>query len=759
LKKNKRNIILLGIVAVLGFFIYSQVSPTVPSNSAILNGVNIADYFAPFSTLSLTGTPAPAISCSITNNVGMKGTDYSIYTVSTATPIFQPTYQQLINPYNGATASTEIVKIFLYCDPSPASYAKYGDYPYLVGGSVTIQFNAKESQSGYQRVVSTSVIQVNPVDANGNPLSLPTNFSGKSIQIATVTIPVSSIQSVILPTSTDFYSLQQVVTTGNLVFKMNPANTITATHQISPLYTSFSYLSKATVKATPSPTPSTPTTPTSTTINCPTGTIPINGVCSSITQSITMSPTSFDRSKSDSIPYKIIVNGWASNQPYPNIRIDATKTTSTPFATLKTFNLNSAPNSYSNNVATWNGVLSIKNDLGANLGIYRLEVSPVSVSGVARLVADQEFTVTDSTVPTSAPTNPSPTIQTKVGTGSIQFFYNAKYDAGYTDNGIVPKNGYSINFSPQNLIASSTSGKMYAFSMATQMTVTDQNFANLNIVSSQLTHTGTITVQGYGTIPLSNSELNGVVVNARQSSGQAAIYTFDNISIDPLLIDGKISQLAPPQLISSIPVNVEIDTSGNFVLADSNGKQYNGVISGGVFTYGTNFGTIVNAPVCTPDQTAQGFTPVGNTCTPPASSPNVCTSSQSASGYTIVAGVCTPPQSGTPNSCTSTNGTVITCPPTGSPTPYCQLNPTVPACNPSGTQVGGKSNGTSSASGGAAICPAGTSIQDCLTALSTQISNLQNGNPTNLINNNIFAIALAGILIIGIIIYAVRKRR
>ncbi|MDE1867681.1 MAG: hypothetical protein KGI08_08245, partial [Thaumarchaeota archaeon] len=84
----------------------------------IKNYTSLSALFNPLTGLDVTGTPAPAISCSLTNNGHLLGTDGSDYKVDTNTGMFSPTYQALINPYNGATLSSVKIIVYLYCSPS-----------------------------------------------------------------------------------------------------------------------------------------------------------------------------------------------------------------------------------------------------------------------------------------------------------------------------------------------------------------------------------------------------------------------------------------------------------------------------------------------------------------------------------------------------------------------------------------------------------------------------------------------------------------
>lgn len=717
----KRNTKIIGIAVVaiiIGVFLIPSVQSSVQIPfTGMQQGINIGSYFDPFATV---GAPAPAIACSLTNNVHLISTNNADFSLSNTSPIWSPLYYNLIIPYNGYTLDHVLVKIYLYC--SPSKLTQYNYYPYLTGGSLSVSYIGRDT-GGIAHHLLTVSPSISPIGSGGQSLSLPLNANGQSIEIAQVSIPASTINNGLPSSSIDYLSLQNIETTGTLNFKQNLANSITAVENLSPLYTSFSY-----TVHTPTPV-----------VSCSTGRITIGSTCYPLTQSLTLPTTSFDKSKTDTIPYTVNVNGWTYTQAYPYVRVINTATNTI----VANINLSRSADSYSNYDATWHGSLSIKNNLGGVAGKYEIELAPELAGTFLRATSVQDFVVFDSTVSNSSPSNPNPAITSPSTTGNVQFLYKVPYQSGFIDTGLVPQAGFSIPI--HDLITDTSNGKMTGFSLQTLVNVNDPIFANMNILSSTVTHNISVTVKGYGVIQLPNSCCTSTGLNTRQSSGQAAVFSLDLLSLDVNSINQRISQAVPAQLLSNIPVVIEVDTTATFTLQDSTGHQYKGTITGAAFTYGTTYGISVS-PLSTAN-TAQ----------------NVCTATQIAAGFTSVNGVCTAPSTNTPNTCHDSAGNTIACTPVTQQTPFCQQNPNDPSCNTSGQPpnsgitsnssnnqqttpsfcqqfpndpscvasggLGSNSNGTSSG-GTFNVCPTGSTISDCV---QSGINNLSNG-ANNLLN-------------------------
>lgn len=243
-KKGNRTLIFVVIIALVvggafvGILSANKVATpgklqSLPFN--IRNYTTISALFNPLTGLDVaSATTAPAISCSLTNNGHLMGTDGSDFKVDSATGLWSPTYQSLVIPYNGATLANTKIIVYLYCAPS--TLASYNYYPFLTGGSVTMSFKGRDSS---QTLQITQAAQTQTVS--------PANVNGVSIPIATFTIPASAIQAGVGQTVNDYYSQQLATLTGTLIFKQGQQSyQLPATYTISPLYTAYSFLVKGT---------------------------------------------------------------------------------------------------------------------------------------------------------------------------------------------------------------------------------------------------------------------------------------------------------------------------------------------------------------------------------------------------------------------------------------------------------------------------------------------------------------------------------
>lgn len=212
--------------------IYTSINPVgyvQTQSQKISNFMTGIDIFNPLTGLDVAGSsPAPAIACTITNNVHIIGTDGSTYTLNSATDYFSPVYNSVVNAYNNVPVDHIDVRVYLYCKASTLS--QYGYYPYLTGGTINVEFkstdvsNTKQHAWGYNQNVNA-----------GEP-------NGASMLIAEFNEPVSAINTVANTASVDYTSLQDITTTGNLIFKQKLSQNTQATYTLTPLHTYFGFL-------------------------------------------------------------------------------------------------------------------------------------------------------------------------------------------------------------------------------------------------------------------------------------------------------------------------------------------------------------------------------------------------------------------------------------------------------------------------------------------------------------------------------------
>ena len=336
--------IITGIIATL--LILQLATPVDPINQTfnavkslklgISNYLNIPATFDPIAGLDVTGlTPAPAISCTLTNNVHLIGTDGSDYALNTATNYFQPYFDSIVNPYNNAPVDHIDVKVYLYCAKSTLS--QYNYYPYLTGGTLTVNFLARDVNGhnqqawGYNQNVNT-----------GEP-------NGSSMLIAEFNEPVSAINAIANTAGVNYVSQQTITTTGTLNFKQNlQAAQLTATYTLSGLSTYYGFQ-----------------------VNSPTGS------SQSTQQYVTMVTPSqaasftIDKQKSSNIVVAVGVNSYSTNEPapivsiYPNIA--GVVQSNNP---IKDFTLPATPNQPMNGgYSVWNYAIDIS---GLKAGTYQI---------------------------------------------------------------------------------------------------------------------------------------------------------------------------------------------------------------------------------------------------------------------------------------------------------------------------------------------------------------------------------------------------
>ncbi len=261
--KKTKEILFLSVVlvSILIFFVVPLTTTLNPINiietALSFSGNKSSVSFQPFNALSVIGTTS-SLTCSLTNNGHVIGTDGSDTYTNSATNLFQPTYDSLVNPYNSKTLSQVKFIVYLYCQPFSSVLASAGYHPYLTGGTISMQFKAIDSSGTLRLVGSSQTISVNPAQVDVGTNSIP---------IATFTIPASAIQSAVGQKSIDFNSLNYAVTSGTLYFKQKLVSSqLTATYTMQPLTTNYWLTVKGTGQVTtPVPTTPVPITPTITT--------------------------------------------------------------------------------------------------------------------------------------------------------------------------------------------------------------------------------------------------------------------------------------------------------------------------------------------------------------------------------------------------------------------------------------------------------------------------------------------------------------
>lgn len=232
------------LLVLSGLVIYGLSNSSISFPFGLKDYLNTQDYFSPFTGLDIVSSsvPAPGISCSLTNNVHLIGTDGSDYDVPTAGPMFTPVANSLV-PYSGATLDHVTVYVYLYCNAS--TLTQYGYYPYLVGGNVGMTFYTHDA-NGILRISQ-------PIQYVNIPTT-PMQINGISVKIASFTEPASAINSVMGANfSPSSYSVQNAVTSGVLQFQQKPNLPPTYTYSITPLLTAYS-LSGDAIGGSPSPT-------------------------------------------------------------------------------------------------------------------------------------------------------------------------------------------------------------------------------------------------------------------------------------------------------------------------------------------------------------------------------------------------------------------------------------------------------------------------------------------------------------------------
>lgn len=441
---NKKTIMLLsGIVAAIvigslfavsygSYFDMSTASIPFP----VYNGINIGDYFAaPTTGLSVIpssgvgDTPAPAITgCKITNDVNLVATDGTSYSLSNTSPPFSPMYSVVSNPYNGKTMSSVLVNVNLYCDPS--TLVKYNYYPYLTGGTISVMLQGR----GPTQAMMTEFTGSQSVSA--------ALVNGQTVQIAQFSIPISQVSSVLPTSPSNYYSQQNVVTTGILYFKQGQqAFQQTATHVVSPLYTSFSFLISPSVgvssqpqpvascppnyysvgvstngqtqcqpvpagTVTPYPQPMAngvpiPAQPTTQVTACPQGMVviqnPTGGTCVNLIQNISLAggKTVYSLPSQNYVIYQIVVNSWYQGQPYPTVKITNLDTQTSNVFTLSPNSRGSGYPLISTNTGSlvMTDILYFNTDLNNQVGRYQIQLMPVSLGSYSRPSVSQDFVI------------------------------------------------------------------------------------------------------------------------------------------------------------------------------------------------------------------------------------------------------------------------------------------------------------------------------------------------------------------------------
>lgn len=404
------NTKLLGIIIAVaitgtvgGLFLIAYTTYFPPSIQSIpftlYNGINIGDYFATplstsFSVVSDTPTIAPAITgCKLTNDIHLIATDGSDYGLSSSSSVFSATYSVVSNAYNGKNLDSVFVNVNLYCDPSTLS--QYNYFPNLTGGFVNVVLQGR-TPSGNLVNIYNSGQSVKTVTVNG-----------QTATIATFVIPAYQIASTLPSSNSNYYSQQNVVTTGTLYFKQNlQIPQPTATHVISPLYTSFSFL----ISSSPSTTQSTQTIPTKPTITlsspvaqptstaCQSYTIPFYNSCINLVQTVTLAgdKTVYNLPTQNYVIYSIIVNDWnIGQQPYPVVKITNLDTQT---STIMTLSPNSRPNGYpiiatAGTSLVVTDILNFNSDLNGIPGRYQIQLLPIQLGSYSRPTVSQDFVI------------------------------------------------------------------------------------------------------------------------------------------------------------------------------------------------------------------------------------------------------------------------------------------------------------------------------------------------------------------------------
>lgn len=372
-----------------------------------VQGVNIPDYFDInvmdlAGTASTAGTTAPAINCAITNSVHLIGIDGSDYSLNTQQGKFEPVADTLINPYNHSVLSNVKVVVYLYCDSS--SLTQYGYYPYLTGGTIGISMSFRDPNGVLSSGVGMAPVQVSPTMVNG--ISVP---------IATAIFPASSF-----PQGGNYYSQQVVSTVGNLQFKQKLNQPLVYTHNITPLYTSFSILLTNPTPAVVSPNapsagygqsttsidnhplstsplnnqrsvpigstpfsnsqqPVAPTVSPPSSPLCPSNSFPVaqgsNYACLQYFDYLATNSQSYEIPQQNTVTITIAINGWSKSSSVPLVQI--TSPDNPTFVTE--FTLNHSPDSTNGNLGIWHKQLTISSDLRNLTGRFQVELMPFNI--------------------------------------------------------------------------------------------------------------------------------------------------------------------------------------------------------------------------------------------------------------------------------------------------------------------------------------------------------------------------------------------
>lgn len=384
-------VIILLIVSVASFY---GIQTFYPSGGAqtqnfpfnVKNAVSTQFVFNPFA-LSVVGTPAPAISCSLTNDVHLLGTDGSDTKLSSTSSMFTPTYQ-LVNPNNGATLSGLKINVYLWCNTSTLS--QYNYYPYLIGGNLQTNVLAHDA-SGFSRLVTSHPFAIQSTQ----------QVNGISVLLYSFNVSASDIQTIVGQNPQGFYSVNWVTTTGSLIFKQNLANSIQATYNIpnnQGVITAFSLKIPSTA------------TSTQTQSGGSSG-----GTQQSTSQSLAQSvditslgaaPYQIDVAKGSIISYVVTVDNYAKTQENPpSVKLLQVSGTGLAGQTIANFALTPDPNGQGSGVTSkWTGSFDLS-QYGQTVGLYELQLNQVQTNNGMRPSASIDFNVINSAAGSSGGSN------------------------------------------------------------------------------------------------------------------------------------------------------------------------------------------------------------------------------------------------------------------------------------------------------------------------------------------------------------------
>lgn len=682
-------------------------------------------------TLSVTGTPAPAISCSITNNVHLIGTDNSDYSVSDSGKMFSPLLN-LVVPSTGKILDHVNVKIFIYCNTPPSPYSQYGYAPYLTGGSLSLQVQVHDV-NGLLRNVGTYQTSVSAISSA---------ISGSSIQIASFSIPASSIYAV-TGASSGFLTDVNAITGGTLTFiESKSTSQLVATAQLNPVASYFG------LQVNPSTTSSTTSMNTQQSI--------------AITSPTASSNYQLDWSSSHTVSYQVTVDDWTTSQPYPVIVVYGYNSNQPYSSGLQ---INSSPSVSSSNghsIYTWNGKIDLTNIDGfhsiTSNGCYSLQLQPVSLAGgLKRYASTISFCVKNYNGDSSSSSSFA---------AKTYFLYTANY-AGRQDSVIAGQapvaSQVNLNLGdfikagfPYNGLGSIDIQPIIDFTGLPQVQVSN---AKINQY---------IWLDVGGTL-IQNLNVQYASVNSNTGNNQVVI---SKIQVLPSDITNAISEYDrshfPIALTNNENVVINVALNGTFD-ATAGGKFYHGVLSTMTFTYGIVYVPSAQNPSDKQPTTINNQSSGGNCM---GLTPQQCAAN---SGSQPNGGMLNDQNNGGCNSSDPNAPCFVNIGTQNSTTTFTSNTNTTPTNNGYCTNVFGgqspcsvsnsNSNSTfstntggppSSTSSGAGMCPTGYTIIQCAQALN-QLFNGSNSGQPNLSQYSQYLPMIVVAMIVVIILFVILK--